>query len=193
MRFPDKERCVMAGSTLDVAIVGATGIVGQQFVTALDRHPWFRISCLAASEKSAGKTYEEALRDPDTNAMRWYCSEGRPDSVLHMTMQDASALDLSDVDLVFTALDSTIARRLEPEYAKTNPVVSTASAFRYDADVPILVPGVNLEHARLIDTQRKKRKWKGFITPIPNCTTMGLVVSLKPIQSDFGIEDVTMT
>jgi len=183
----------MAGSTLDVAIVGATGIVGQQFVTALDRHPWFRISCLAASEKSAGKTYEEALRDPDTNAMRWYCSEGRPDSVLHMTMQDASALDLSDVDLVFTALDSTIARRLEPEYAKTNPVVSTASAFRYDADVPILVPGVNLEHARLIDTQRKKRKWKGFITPIPNCTTMGLVVSLKPIQSDFGIEDVTMT
>ena len=184
---------MMTSSMLDVAIVGATGIVGQQFVTALDRHPWFRISCLAASEKSAGKTYEEALRDPDTNAMRWYCSEGSPDSVLHMTMQDASALDLSGVDLVFTALDSAIARRLEPEYARTKPVVSTASAFRYDVDVPILVQGVNLEHARLINTQRKKRKWEGFITPIPNCTTMGLVVSLKPIQSDFGIEDVTMT
>jgi aspartate-semialdehyde dehydrogenase len=184
---------MMSGSRLDVAIVGATGIVGQQFVTALDRHPWFRISCLAASEKSVGKTYEGALRDPDTKALRWYCSEGSPDSVLHMTMQDSSALDLSEIDLVFTALDSTIARKFEPEYARTKPVLSTASAFRYDIDVPILVPGVNLEHARLINTQRKRRGWEGFITPIPNCTTMGLVVTLKPMQSDFGIENVTMT
>jgi len=183
----------MNGSMLDVAIVGATGIVGQQFVAALDQHPWFRISCLGASEKSAGKTYEEALRDPKTGALRWYCSEDSPDSVLHMTMQDASALDLSEVDIVFTALDSDIARRLEPTYARTRPVVSTASAFRYDSDVPILVPGVNLEHAQLIHTQRKKREWNGFITPIPNCTTMGLAVSLKPIHSDFVIESVTMT
>ena len=183
----------MKGSKLDVAIVGATGIVGQQFVGALDQHPWFRISCLAASEKSAGKTYEQALRDPDTGAFRWYCNPERPDSILHMTMQDASALDLSEVDLVFTALDSNVARKLEPQYARSKPVVSTASAFRYDDDVPILVPGVNLEHARLIDTQRKKRQWNGFITPIPNCTTTGLAVSLKPIHSDFGIESVTMT
>lgn len=183
----------MKGSMIDVAIVGATGIVGQQFVAALDQHPWFRISCLAASEKSAGKTYEEALRDPDTGAFRWYCNPESPDPVLHMTMQDASALDLSEVDLVFTALDSGVARRLEPRYARTKPVVSTASAFRYDDDVPILVPGVNLEHARLIHTQRKRRQWNGFITPIPNCTTTGLAVSLKPIHSDFGIESVTMT
>ena len=178
---------------LDVAIVGATGIVGQQFVAALDKHPWFRISCLAASERSAGKTYEEALRDPGTGALRWYCSEESPDSILRMPMQDASTLDLSDVDVVFTALDSDIARTLEPRYAKTKPVVSTASAFRYEDDVPILVPGINLEHAQLIHTQRKKRQWNGFIAPIPNCTTMGLVVSLKPIDSDFGIESVTMT
>jgi len=180
-------------SILDVAVVGATGIVGQQFVTALDRHPWFRISRLAASEKSAGKTYEEALRDPNTRALRWYCSEDCPDSVLDMTIQDASTFDPSKVDVVFTALESDTARRLEPEYARTTPVVSTASAFRYDNDVPILVPGVNLDHAKLVDTQRKKREWNGFIAPIPNCTTMGLVVSLKPIQSDFGIESVTMT
>jgi len=184
---------MMKGSMLNVAIVGATGIVGQQFVAALEQHPWFRISCLAASEKSAGKTYEQALRDPDTGALRWYCSEEISDSVLPMTMQDASALDLREVDLVFTALDSGIARRLEPRYARTKPVISTASAFRYDSDVPILVPGVNFEHAQLIHRQRKKRRWNGFITPIPNCTTTGLVVSLKPIHSDFGIESVTMT
>jgi aspartate-semialdehyde dehydrogenase len=178
---------------IDVAIVGATGIVGQQFVVALNQHPWFRISCLAGSEKSAGKTYEEALRDPDTRALRWYCNESIPDSILNFTMQDASILDLSEVGVVFTALDSGTARRLEPEYARTRPVVSTASAFRYDADVPILVPGVNLEHAQLIHTQRKKRGWSGFITPIPNCTTTGLVVSLKPLHSDYGIESVTMT
>lgn len=177
----------------DAAIVGATGIVGQQFVAALDRHPWFRISCLAASEKSAGKTYEEALREPSTNALRWFCSEDAPDSVLDMTVGDASELDPSELDIVFTALESDHAKRLEPSYAKTKPVISTASAFRYENDIPILVPGVNLEHAKLIHSQRKSRKWNGFIIPIPNCTTMGLVVTLKPIRDDFGIETVTMT
>jgi len=178
---------------LDVAVVGATGIVGQQFIVALRNHPWFRIACLAASEKSAGKTYEDALRDPSTRALRWFCSEASPDSVLGMTVQDASTLSVSEVDVVFTALESDHAKKLEPAYAKLKPVISTASAFRYDSDVPILVPGVNFDHAKLIHTQRKNRRWNGFVTPIPNCTTTGLVVSLKPIQDDFGIETVTMT
>ena len=187
------EADMVQGEMLDVAVVGATGIVGQQFIAALHEHPWFRISCLAASEKSAGKTYQDALRDPNTNALRWFCSEEAPDSVLSMTMRDASTLDLSEVDIVFAALESDKAKKLEPAYARIRPVISTASAFRYESDVPILVPGVNLEHARLVDTQRKNRRWKGFIAPIPNCTTTGLVVSLKPIQDDFGIESVTMT
>ncbi len=178
---------------LDVAIVGATGIVGQQFVVALQEHPWFRISSLAASEKSAGKTYEAALKDPNTNALRWFCSEDAKGSVLGMTVHEASTLDLSEVDIVFTALDSDHAKTVEPAYARTRPVVSTASAFRYEDDVPVLVPGVNFEHARLVHTQRKNRGWNGFITPIPNCTTTGLVVSLKPIHEDFGIETVTVT
>lgn len=178
---------------LEVAVVGATGIVGQQFILALDQHPWFRISCLAASEKSAGKTYEEALRDLTTGSLRWFCHESAPDSVLRMTMQDASALELSELDIVFTALESDHAKKLEPVYARTKPVISTASAFRYETDVPILVPGVNLDQVELINVQRKNRHWNGFITPIPNCTTTGLVVSLKPIQDDFGIESVTMT
>ena len=177
----------MHGEMLDVAVVGATGIVGQQFVAALHEHPWFRISCLAASEKSAGKTYRDALRDPNTNALRWFCSEDAPDSVLSMTMRDASTLDLSEVDIVFAALESDQAKEFEPAYARIRPVISTTSAFRYESDVPILLPGVNLEHARLLNSQRKNRRWKGFIAPIPNCTTTGLVVSLKPIQDDFGI------
>jgi len=178
---------------LDAAVVGATGIVGQQFIVALRNHPWFRITCLAASEKSAGKTYEDALRDPSTKALRWFCSEVPPDSVLDMTVQDASTLDVSEVDIVFTALESDHAKKLEPAYAKLKPVISTASAFRYESDVPILVPGVNFDHAKLIHTQRKNRQWNGFVTPIPNCTTTGLVVSLRPILNDFGIETVTMT
>lgn len=184
---------MMRDAILDVAIVGATGIVGQQFILALQEHPWFRISSLAASEKSAGKTYEAALKDPNTNALRWFCSEDAKDSVLGMTVHEASTLDLSEVDIVFTALDSDHAKILEPAYARTRPVVSTASAFRYEDDVPVLVPGVNLEHARLVPTQKKNRGWSGFITPIPNCTTTGLVISLKPIQDNFGIETVTMT
>jgi aspartate-semialdehyde dehydrogenase len=136
MGVPLTEACMMNGSMLDVAIVGATGIVGQQFVAALDQHPWFRISCLAASEKSAGKTYEEALRDPDTGALRWYCSENRPDSVLHMTMQDASALDLSEVDIVFTALDSGIARTLDPDMQEP----SRLSALRPRFDTMLMSP-----------------------------------------------------
>lgn len=178
---------------LEVAVVGATGIVGQQFILALDQHPWFRVTCLAASERSAGKTYEEALKDPSTKALRWFCSEDAPESVLGMIMKDASTLDPSEVDIIFTALDSDHAKRLEPAYARMRPVVSTASAFRYESDVPILVPGVNLDHAELIHAQKMNREWNGFIAPIPNCTTTGLVVSLKPIQDDFGIETVTMT
>lgn len=166
----------MQGEMLDVAVVGATGIVGQQFIAALHGHPWFRISCLAASEKSAGKTYQDALRDPNTNALRWFCREEAPDSVLGMTMRDASTLDLSDVDIVFAALESDQAKKLEPAYASIRPVISTASAFRYESDVPIIVPGVNLGHARLVEAQRKNRHWKAFIAPIPNCTTTGLVV-----------------
>ena len=177
----------------DAAVVGATGIVGQQFIVALRNHPWFRITCLAASEKSAGKTYEDALRDPGSKALRWFCSEAPPEAALEMTVQDASALNVSDVDVVFTALEADHAKKLEPTYAKHKPVISTASAFRYESDVPILVPGVNFAHAKLIHTQKRRRQWNGFVTPIPNCTTTGLVVSLKPIQDDFGIETVTMT
>lgn len=178
---------------LKIAIVGATGVIGQQFVLALQDHPWFEISTLAASKRSAGKTYLEALKNPETRAIRWFCDNQPKQDVLEMKVDDASKLNLRDIDLVFSAVESHIARELEPKYAKWKPVISTASAFRYEEDVPILVPGVNSEHVKLIDVQRKKRGWKGFITTQPNCTTTGLVITLKPLQDLFDVKMVIMT
>ncbi|HVO27851.1 MAG TPA: aspartate-semialdehyde dehydrogenase [Candidatus Margulisiibacteriota bacterium] len=176
-----------------VAVVGATGIAGQQFLAALDRHPWFEVVLLAASERSAGKTYAAAIRDAKTGARRWWCSEEPPARILDLPVENADGLNVAGIDVVFTAVESDAARQLEPQYAKTTAVLSTASAFRYEDDVPIMVPGVNLSHAALIDRQRRARGWRGFIAPLPNCTTMGLVVTLKPLLDRFGLQRVVMT
>ncbi|MEM2093793.1 MAG: aspartate-semialdehyde dehydrogenase [Candidatus Bathyarchaeia archaeon] len=178
---------------IPVGIVGATGVIGQQFVVALQHHPWFRIELLAASERSAGKTYIDALRDERTKAIRWFC-EGWPDpEILEKTVENSSMMDLGKVSLVFSALESDVARVVEPRIAEKLPVISTASAFRYFDDVPVLVPGVNSEHAMLIDVQRRKRGWAGFISTQPNCTTTGLVITLKPLMDKFGLTSVIMT
>jgi len=108
-------------------------------------------------------------------------------------VQDAGRLDAESVDLVFTAVESDAARELEPRYAKTTPVVSTASAFRDEPDVPIFIPGVNMDHDALIAAQRRNRGWKGFVTPVPNCTTTGLAMTLKPLHDAFEITGVVMT
>lgn len=175
-----------------VAIVGATGVAGQQFVAALQNHPWFRITTLAASQRSANRSYGDALRAPN-GAVRWYCDEEPSPPVLSLPVVDAAHLDASNVDIVFTAVESDAAREIEPRLAKHVPVFSTASAFRYEADVPIAVPGVNLEHLDLVETQRRDRGWKGFVVPLPNCTTMGMVVTLKPLLDAFGLKQVFMT
>jgi aspartate-semialdehyde dehydrogenase len=176
-----------------VAVVGATGIAGQQFLAALAGHPWFEVVKLAASERSAGKRYGDAIRDPKTGARRWWCTEEPAAAVLDLPAENGDGLDVRDVDIVFSAVESDAARVLEPRYAKTAAVLSTASAFRYEDDVPILVPGVNLAHAAHIDEQRRRRGWQGFIAPLPNCTTMGLVVTLKPLLDRFGVQRVVMT
>ncbi len=178
---------------IKAAIVGATGIVGQQFVLALQRHPWFSIDALAASQRSAGRTYGEALRHPDSGALQWYADAPPDPALLDFPVEAAETLDASRFDVVFTGIDSEPARQLEPGYAKSCPVISTASAFRYEDDVPILVPGVNDAHLELLARQRRQRGWKGFIAPNPNCTTVGLVVTLAPIAQRFGIETVVMT
>lgn len=176
-----------------VAVVGATGIAGQQFLLALAQHPWFRIVILAASERSAGKTYGAALRDAKTGARRWWCPEAPPAHLLDLPVEQADGLALGGVDIVFSAVESDAARELEARYAETTPVLSTASAFRYEEDVPILVPGVNPEHVALIGRQRGARGWRGFVAPLPNCTTMGLVMTLRPLLDRFGVQRVVMT
>ncbi len=175
------------------AVVGATGIVGQQFLVALKNHPWIQVTALAASERSAGHSYRRAITDPSSGALRWFCDEPPVEEAMDMPVVNATELSTSDVDLVFTAIESAPAKSLEPKYAADVPVISTASAFRYEDDVPILIPGVNAGHARLLDAQRKRRGWKGFITPIPNCTTCGLAITLKPLHESFGIDSVIMT
>ncbi len=175
------------------AIVGATGIVGQQFLVALKNHPWIEITALAASERSAGRSYKEAITDAQSGALRWFCEEPPVEDVMGMPVQNAAKMNASTVDIIFSAIESSQAKILEPKFATDKAVISTASAFRYDDDVPILIPGINSEHIRLLDVQRKSRGWKGFITPIPNCTTTGLAITLKPIYETFGLNAVIMT
>ncbi len=182
----------MAQRKRRAAVVGATGIAGQQFLVALDAHPWFEVTTLAASERSAGRPYREAIRDA-SGARRWWCVEEPPAAVLDLRVEDAARLDPGSVDIIFSAVESDAAKELEPRFAAAVPVVSTASAFRYEADVPIIIPGINLAHAALIDEQQRRRGWRGYVLPIPNCTVTGLAIPLKPILDRFGIRHVVVT
>lgn len=175
------------------AVLGATGIAGQQFLVALARHPWIEVARLGASARSAGRPYGEAIVDAN-GARRWWCSEEPTPEIAALPVEDASQMDADGVDIVFSALETDAAKELEPRFARAVPVVSTASAFRYESDVPIALPGVNLAaHLPLVESQRRRRGWKGFVLPGPNCTTVGLATSLKPLLDAFGIGRVLMT
>lgn len=178
---------------LKVAVIGATGAVGQEFVVALNKHKWFELVQIAASERSAGKKYVDAIRDPSSGILRWHNREEVPEYVRNMVVSRVQDIKPENFDLIFTALESDDAKEVEPKFAKSTPVISTAAAFRYENDVPILIPGINDSHAELLNVQRKNRGWKGFIAPLPNCTTTGMAITLKPIQDRFGIEKVFMT
>jgi aspartate-semialdehyde dehydrogenase len=178
---------------LKVAVIGATGAVGQEFVVALKGHKWFQLTRVAASERSAGKKYVDAIRDPASGILRWHNREEVPEYVKDMVVSRVEDVRPEEFDLIFTALESDDAKVIEPKFAKTTPVISTAAAFRYETDVPILIPGINDDHAELLNVQRKNRGWKGFIAPLPNCTTTGMAITLKPILDKYGINKVFMT
>ena len=178
---------------LKVAVIGATGAVGQEFVVALKKHKWFELGQIAASERSAGKKYVDAIRDPSSGILRWHNREEVPEYVRNMVVSKVQDIKPENFDLIFTALESDDAKVVEPKFAKSTPVISTAAAFRYENDVPILIPGINDDHAELLNVQRKNRGWKGFIAPLPNCTTTGMAITLKPIHDKFGVEKVIMT
>jgi aspartate-semialdehyde dehydrogenase len=178
---------------LKVAVIGATGAVGQEFIIALNKHRWFELTQIAASERSAGKKYIDAIRDPNSGILRWHNREEVPDYIKDVIVSKVDDIRPENFDLIFTALESDDAKIIEPKFAKTTPVISTAAAFRYESDVPILIPGINDNHAELLNIQRKNRGWKGFIAPLPNCTTTGMAITLKPILDRFGIDRVFMT
>ena len=178
---------------LKVAVIGATGAVGQEFVIALKKHPWFELVQIASSERSAGKKYIDALRDPNTSLLKWHNKEKVPEEVREMVVNRVDEIDPKKLDLIFTALESEDSKVIEPQMASHVPVISTAAAFRYEDDVPILIPGINDEHCDLLSIQKKNRKWNGFIAPLPNCTTTGMAITLKPLMDEMGVESVFMT
>ncbi|MEG2174603.1 MAG: aspartate-semialdehyde dehydrogenase [Oscillospiraceae bacterium] len=173
-----------------VGVVGATGMVGQRFLTLLDQHPWFTVTALAASARSAGKPYAEAVEG------RWALAIPMPEYCKQMPVYDAEA-DLetvvSKVDFVFCAVDMNKEeiRTLEERYAKAEcPVMSNNSAHRWTADVPMIVPEINPEHARIIDAQRcRLGTKKGFIAVKSNCSLQSYVPALHPLR-EFGIEKI---
>ncbi|MHA7632017.1 aspartate-semialdehyde dehydrogenase [Corallococcus sp. M7] len=177
---------------LRAVLIGATGLAGQQFIAALKDHPFIELTGLAASPRSAGKTYADALR-ASNGMLAWFVPEPLPEAIARMTVVSGDAVQAKDYDIAFSAVEADVAREIEPRLARDIPVFSAASAFRYDADVPLLIPPVNAAHAPLINEQRRQRGWKGFIVPIPNCTTTGLAVTLAPLAERFGVKAVLMT
>jgi aspartate-semialdehyde dehydrogenase len=169
--------------TIKVGVLGATGAVGQRFVEALAGHPWFEISALAASERSAGKKYKDAAN--------WRLESQMPEEAANLEVVPIDT-KLVDADIVFSALPADLAKKVESDFAKAGCLVaSNASAFRKDSDVPLMIPEVNPEHLGLIDIQRDNRGWDGCIVTNPNCTTIMFTLTLKPLMQ-FGIENLTV-
>lgn len=177
---------------LRAVLIGATGLAGQQFIAALNNHPYLELTGLAASPKNAGKTYAEALRTQN-GMLAWFVPEPLPAAIAKMTVQSGDAVNPRDYDLAFSAVEADVAREIEPKLAEHIPVISAASAFRYEEDVPLIIPPVNADHAPLVLWQQRKRGFKGFIAPIPNCTTTGMAIALAPLEKAFGIQSVLMT
>ncbi|MBE6778243.1 MAG: aspartate-semialdehyde dehydrogenase [Ruminococcaceae bacterium] len=178
--------------TYRVGIVGCTGMVGQRFMTLLENHPWFKVTCLAASPRSAGKTYEEAV------AGRWAMDTPMPEAMKSMTVLDASHVEevAGLVDFIFCAVDMPKAeiRALEEAYAKAEcPVVSNNSAHRGTPDVPMIIPELNWKHEEIIHDQRKRLGTKrGFVAVKSNCSLQSYVPALFPLD-DFGVKEVLVT
>ena len=174
-------------SNRKVAILGATGAVGQRFIQLLQGHPWFQIEVLAASERSAGKKYKDACN--------WLLESNLPGEIAEKPVVHAdveSVEKAGKIDFVFSALPGDLAGPVEAEFAAIYPVFSKASSHRMDNDVPLIIPEVNPDHAALIPVQKRLRGWKGFISTDPNCSTIQLAMTLKPLMQ-FGLSQVMVS
>lgn len=166
---------------IKVGVLGATGAVGQRFIQLLDGHPWFEMAALAASDRSAGRPYGEACR--------WLLSTPMPEAVRDMTVLPCEPG--FEASLVFSALPGDLAGPVEKAFAQAGYAVSSnTSTHRMEPDVPLLIPEVNPDHLALIDVQRRDRGGTGFIVTNPNCSTIAMVLALKPLHDAFGLEKV---
>ncbi len=168
---------------LDVAILGATGAVGQRFIQLLENHPWFRVAEVVASDRSAGKPYAEACR--------WVLAGQPPSEVAQLNVLPLDA-ELNS-PIVLSALPGDVAKTLEPELAARGHVVSSnTSSHRMATDVPILLPDINADHVRLVDVQRRNRGWtSGALVTMSNCTIVAMVVALAPLLK-FGVKQINL-
>jgi aspartate-semialdehyde dehydrogenase len=165
-----------------VAVLGATGAVGQSFVRLLHGHPWFDLVCVAASERSAGKSYVDAAK--------WLGGDPIPDHIASMTVAPCDPR-MVDAELVFSALDSSVAGEAEAAFAKAGAfVLSNAKNYRMDPDVPLVIAEVNPDHLDILESQQKRRKWTGGIITNGNCVAIVGALPLAPIQQAFGISTV---
>lgn len=173
----------MSLQRIDVGILGATGMVGQQFVRLLAAHPWFRTAWLAASGRSAGRAYSDAAP--------WRLSSPQPDDVGRLQVD--ACTPGSAPQLIFSALDAAAAEEIEPAFARAGHIViSNARNFRMDPLVPLLIPEINADHLALIPQQRAARGWTGAIVTNPNCSTVVLALALAPLRK-FGLRSAMVT
>ena len=167
-----------------IGILGATGMVGQRFIQLLEDHPWFEITWLAASDRSSGKTYGDAAK--------WRLDTPLPERIARMIVSPAEPEGAPKI--IFAALDAAIAREMEPKFANAGcAVVSNSSAYRMAPNVPLVIPEINAEHLHLIEEQSWRKESGGYIVTNSNCTVMGPVLALKPIEDRFGIEQIFAT
>jgi len=167
-----------------VAVLGATGAVGQAFVRLLADHPWFELTEVAASERSAGKTYREAAH--------WIGSGSMPANIADMVVRTCDPAAIS-ADIVFSALDSPIAADAEPAFARAGKMVLTnAKNYRMEPDVPLVIAEVNPSHLRVIDAQRRNRGWSGAIVANGNCASIVAALPLAPVHERFGIAKIVL-
>lgn len=171
---------------IPVAVLGATGTVGQHFVKMLLDHPWFELVALTASGVSAGERYAEVAK--------WYLSERVPEQVGHIEVRPTDPKAVEDAEILFSAIPAEEASKVEPACAEAGFIVSSNSSnFRMDPDVPLIIPEVNPDHLKLIQVQQERRGWGGFIVKNPNCTTIVFVLALKPLVDSFGIKSVFLS
>jgi aspartate-semialdehyde dehydrogenase len=169
---------------IKTAILGATGMIGQNYLYLLLNHPWFQITSLTGGE-SAGKRYGAASR--------WLMSPEIPKQFKDTIVKPTEPKEV-DADIIFSALPTSAAKTVEPKFAEAGfHIISDSSAFRQYDDVPVVIPEVNPDHLNIMDVQKRKRKWDGFIASNPNCTALGLTIALKPIHDLLKIDKVVVT